>query len=298
MNRLHTTPPAGRGRRSMGIRCGIVGLPNVGKSTLFNALTRARHRGRELSVLHDRPERRRRAGARPAAGSARRDRTPAEDRADHGRVRGHRRPRRRRLAGRGTRQQVPGAHPRDGRDRARGALLRGRRRRARRGRVESGSRRRDHQHRAGARRPRYRRARLPARREAWRRRWTRTRCAGASRSSASAQHSSAAKPVRALPLDEFERERLRELHAADGQAGDVRRERRREGLHRQPASRASDDAGRGHRGRRGRAGVRGDRSRRSPSSTRAIARLSSRTSASPSRDSTASSAPATGCSAC
>ena len=116
----------------MSLKCGIVGLPNVGKSTLFNALTQAGIAAENYPFCTIEPN----VGIvevpdpRLAALAA-----IAQSREGHSgdrRVRRHRGTRRGRVEGRGSRQPVPREHPRDRRDRARRALLRGRQRRPRR----------------------------------------------------------------------------------------------------------------------------------------------------------------------
>ena len=99
-----------------------------------------RGRGRQLPVLHDRAERRPRAGAGPAP-RAGRARSPARpSRADPARGRRHRGAGARRQSGRRARQPLPRRDPRGRCDPARAALLRGRRRRPCRGQGRSGAR--------------------------------------------------------------------------------------------------------------------------------------------------------------
>ena len=117
--------PRGRGSRcrtapppvaAASMRIAIVGLPNAGKSTLFNALTSAGAADRRLPVHDDRAERR---------GRRRPGRAPRPDRRDGRQLLAgagddllprHRRAGQGGLGGRGPRQPVPGLDPRDRRD--------------------------------------------------------------------------------------------------------------------------------------------------------------------------------------
>ena len=85
------------------MKVGLVGMPNAGKSSLFNALQPGGRGSRELPVHDDRAQRRRRAGQGRADGAGRGDRRRLQHRLGHDRVPRHRRPGRRRVQGRGPR---------------------------------------------------------------------------------------------------------------------------------------------------------------------------------------------------
>ena len=108
----------------MGIRCGIVGLPNVGKSTLYNALTNAAATAGNYPFCTIEPN----VGVVPVP-DRRLDRIAEIVRPERVApatvgVRGHRGARRRGVPGRGAREPLPRRGARDRGDRPRRALLR------------------------------------------------------------------------------------------------------------------------------------------------------------------------------
>ncbi len=218
------------------------------------------HRGGEFSLLHDRSEHRRRAGAGSAPAGARRHRQAAEDHSDLDRIRRHRRPRRRRVERRRAGQQVPRAHPRGRCDRARRALLRASGHRARRRQDRSDLGHRDHRHRARARRSRIGRQGAEPRRA--RGQGERQGSARAASGAAESPRRAQRRPVRrARRNSTTTRKALRARSvSADAEAADVHRQRQGRRFREQSVSGQSARA-RGERRRGSRARMRGDRRR-------------------------------------
>ncbi len=143
------------------MKVGIVGLPNAGKSTLFNALTRGGAQTGDYPFTTIEPNVAIAAGARRAAGADRRDGAQLQAGTGDDLLPRHRRPGQGRLGGGGPRQPVPRLDPRDRRDLPRRPLPRRLRRPPPRRPRRPARRHRDDRDRAGP--LRLRAGRAPAR---------------------------------------------------------------------------------------------------------------------------------------